>query len=299
MDWTHDVDTYESGIWEIYLRLAAMENSTSADCGVSLPQFSAGNSYHTKYENRLEGDMMRYFDLEAFTHDDHLPALNASQTLTNGPHLPAEQHDATNSAEVDVVNFERDVEDARRRYHEHTAVFVDELLPSIPADMYEQIMDSPDAKEVEVLDRLLRHPGQPVFEKWEVDRATAEFLFSIDAMLTEESAPAQIPVTLKDVKVEEPLLTTDHQNDMMAMYCRNALRIDVEGLDPFSLSDERDETLKWSKKSYDMLAKVEGDIADERLLVDKAATDMIREMHELPNDGQDEQWGQARNSKVR
>lgn len=111
----------------------------------------------------------------------------------------------------------------------------------------------------------------PKSEKWDVDKATMEFLASILTF----SAPAKSPSTrfgtgkyFRNVKVEEPVLQSDAATDMLRLHERNTIRVTPKGIKPIPLDKCHDQDLRWSTKSLRLPHDIDELLAAEKMAVD-------------------------------
>jgi hypothetical protein len=120
-------------------------------------------------------------------------------------------------------------------------------------------------------------------EKWTVDRETAEFLASISKEPEHEEnlddiLDALTKPTFESLKMEEPLLPTDHAQDVAALKQRTAINFPTRGMKPFKIDQESGEELAWRTAASVLPAQMSARLANEKFEVDQATA---RYLHEI------------------
>lgn len=116
-------------------------------------------------------------------------------------------------------------------------------------------------------------------ERWDVDRETAEFLTSVMALGRADERDGALGTTsTKDLKIDEPLLSSDPEIDLFRLRARNAVRISTKGMDSWAVGVEKGESLSWSSEDLKLPSTVSELIAIEKLDVDKETMELLREV---------------------
>jgi hypothetical protein len=144
--------------------------------------------------------------------------------------------------------------------------------------------------------------GFPEFEVPCVGRLPSEPKFQLDrkaaSLLASSIKPPQAPSwsntlsghhQLKKLKLEQPALRTDHDNDMRKIRFRKLPKVEAICLVPFNIGEEGSECLAWSPWLADLAVQWDRRVAEEKLQttreVLKALQDTLRpiytpDMHE-------------------
>jgi hypothetical protein len=122
-------------------------------------------------------------------------------------------------------------------------------------------------------------------ERLDVDRETATFLASLlGAARRFELDPVDVvlePEGLRRLKLELPLLSTDHDLDMLALRRRNEVRLCSEGIDHFQLDVEKDEGIAFPQAEIDRKLSLDRELAKEKLDVGRETVELLRDLRDL------------------
>lgn len=143
------------------------------------------------------------------------------------------------------------------------------LVPSPPRD-FEQQLSHPEE---------LARPGYSASlaaasrnEKWHVDKESAEFLASVMKLISGDDLGETLERStrnpLRKLKLDEPLLETDPQIEIVKLFERNEVHLSSEGIEECALDDEKDESLRWPKQTVQLPKTIHHDIMCARLEID-------------------------------
>ncbi|KAI7532150.1 hypothetical protein KC331_g13736 [Hortaea werneckii] len=118
-------------------------------------------------------------------------------------------------------------------------------------------------------------------EKWDVDRESTKFLAEIATADRHPWTPwdadgSRIP--LQDLKIMEPVLTTDHELDIQRLEARNTVTIFTNDIEPVLVDIERDEGLRWPSRHARLPTELECEFASARLDIGKDVVDYLRDI---------------------
>lgn len=116
-------------------------------------------------------------------------------------------------------------------------------------------------------------------EKWDIDRESTDLLAEV---ATTDKHP-RIPwdadgsrVPFRDLKIMEPVLTTDHELDLQRLEARNTATISMNGMEPVPVDVERDEGLQWPSRYACLPLDFDCQLATARLDIGKDVVDYLR-----------------------
>jgi hypothetical protein len=124
-------------------------------------------------------------------------------------------------------------------------------------------------------------------ERLDVDKETATFLASLLGSAKRfELDPIDIvlePEGLHRLKLELPLLSRDHEAEMLALRRRNEVRLSSQGIDRFQLDTDSDEGTAFPQAEIDRKLSLDRELGSEKLDVGKETVGLLRDLHELWN----------------
>lgn len=118
-------------------------------------------------------------------------------------------------------------------------------------------------------------------EKWDVDKDVTTFLSSILALsnVTGKDNPLEdTHASYRDLRLEEPLLTSDFELELQHIRRRNTVVVSSTGVKPFRLEVEADATLKWPKKYLKLVLQTESEVVNGKLVVHKDVATLLRDV---------------------
>ncbi|KAI6884462.1 hypothetical protein KC360_g4228 [Hortaea werneckii] len=118
-------------------------------------------------------------------------------------------------------------------------------------------------------------------EKWDVDRESANFLADVATIDKHPEDPWNVDgsqMSLRDLKIIEPVLTTDHELDMQRLGARNSVTISTNDIEPIPVDVERDEGLQWPSRYVCLPSELEANFASARLDIRKDVVDYLRDI---------------------
>ena len=152
-------------------------------------------------------------------------------------------------------------------------------LPSPSNDLWTDLQDPQGCLNIGTLVAVGALHGHTTKEKWDVNKESAECLASVlnlgKGSSDNMAGLIDLP-KLKDLKLQEPILASDPEFDVLRLKHRNAITLMTADMEPFPLDDEKGETLIWSKRDLKLPAEIEHLIASEKLEVDRGTMEYIR-----------------------
>ena len=164
------------------------------------------------------------------------------------------------------------IELLRRRY------FDESLIPPdlIPTEDLEVDAEAPDISQSKSVDVFSSNEFS-VVEKLDVDEDTAKFLASVINLLTEgNSSDLNIATCFRNLKVDEAILTSDPELDIVHLRHRNDIRLIHDRVRLHGLKEEQDATQHGLVNTPNIPSELE--IADEKLEVDNPTATYLREI---------------------
>ncbi|KAK3715005.1 structural constituent of nuclear pore [Vermiconidia calcicola] len=182
------------------------------------------------------------------------------------------------------------------RYHGLTTSYMDEdprctvPLPSTPKSADADLADPQATLNLDTLVALGALNGHNCHERWEVDKNAAKFLASAIALGKEYETQDEYGLdeawSLRDLKTEEPLMSSDPGLELVRLKRRNALIISTEGIPPICL--DAWETPSWTVEELHLPAEKDRNVAHEKLDVDNETMQYLKEIFNIPPEGDDE-----------
>lgn len=164
----------------------------------------------------------------------------------------------------------------------HENPFHLQCLPSPPESLLSDLVDPSSTVNVEAIVDLSALEDHTAHERWEVDKASVEFIASVVALGREGDAlcnqGSEGMLYIKDLKLVEPVLASDPQLDIIQLKRRNSAVISVKGMEPFELDTENDESIFWSSKYRHLPIEKDETLARERLDVDPETMEYLKEI---------------------
>ena len=182
------------------------------------------------------------------------------------------------------------------RYHGLTTSYMDEdprstvPLPLTPESAGADLADPQATLNLDTLVALGALNGHNCNERWEVDKDAAKFLASAIALGKDDETQDEYGLdeawSLRDLKMEQPLMPNDPGLELMRLKRRNALIISTEGIPPFCL--DAWETPSWTVEELHLPAEKDRNVAHEKLDVDNDTMQYLKEIFNIPPEGDDE-----------
>ena len=164
--------------------------------------------------------------------------------------------------------------------------FQSACLPSPPRSPLRDLEDPAGVLNIATVVSLKALDGHTTHEKWDIDKASAEFIGSVISLEkedpTESIAEVDKPLKITDLKLVEPILTTDPELDLVHLKQRNTPTIRTRGMKPFKLNDEVDESIRWPAHLLRLPAEKDQQVMDDKLIVDHDTIQYIKELATPP-----------------
>lgn len=129
--------------------------------------------------------------------------------------------------------------------------------------------------EMETAEALARDAGH---ERWNIDRETAEFLMSVISLARADDVDVEEDdVRMSDLKIDEPVLSSDPELDVSRLRARNTVRLSTKGMQPYALDKEKGESLAWSSEDLKLRSTVEMSIVSAGLPIDQETAKVLKE----------------------
>ncbi|KAF2483174.1 hypothetical protein BDY17DRAFT_345794 [Neohortaea acidophila] len=139
-------------------------------------------------------------------------------------------------------------------------------------------------------DTSCEHDNAVIGEKWAVDRGTAQFLASIIA-LTETSCMVEAGEDdgLANLRLTEPLLSTDPELELERLRRRQVATISSRGMKPFVLQPDKGQSFAWSPAEQQMQHRAIEAVNGEKLQIHSDTLKYIKDCMDLAcsNEGND------------
>lgn len=264
---------------------------------------SQRGAYSTEQTTNASGCV----EMDYFTSNDIYPTQSQSDTQSTES---ISEEDSQNAAQTSAAENEEPQEHEDESLHDSSEYDDDELAPLayarrhglITSYLHEQPFRAADpAPSPTVVCADLEDPestlnisdianvkelnGITVSEKWDVDKETATFLASLLA-LGKDDGPMHSrqncgPLYLRDLRLEEPLLSSDPEVDVWRLKRRKTVAISSDGMRPFELKDEEGESFTWSTSELRAPAEKDELIANEKLDVDRETMEYLKDIMSL------------------
>ena len=78
---------------------------------------------------------------------------------------------------------------------------------------------------------------------------------------------------MNDLKIDEPVLSTDPHLDVSRLRARNTVRLSNQGMKPCVLNTEKGESLAWTSEDLKLPTAIKMSIADANLPIDLDSED--------------------------
>ncbi len=129
-------------------------------------------------------------------------------------------------------------------------------------------------------------------EKWDINKDTAHFLASVLSFGRDEGVEAlhelDALLKLRSLKLEDAVLPSDHEIDILRLRWRNRVELCSESMDPMVLAASKGEGLDWSDEELNLRIIVIECTENEKLEVDVETMQYIRGVMELVSFDNDE-----------
>lgn len=151
-------------------------------------------------------------------------------------------------------------------------------IPTPPASVLADFSPEIDSRDVNEAKALMEQPGN---ERWDIDKDTAAVLTSVMAIGNADGVHYEANRrSLRDLKVDEPVLSSDPDMDLSKLKARNQVHLSTHGMLPYELKREKDEGLAWSAEQLKLPSLVSDSIAGEKLDIDRDTMEFLRRVTE-------------------
>jgi hypothetical protein len=166
-----------------------------------------------------------------------------------------------------------------------------DLCPVLPADWKADLDDPEGTLNIDLLVTLGALNGHTTHEKLDIGKDAAELLSSvfklaqsgesIDEFVCDYAPP------FRDLKMEDPMLMSDAELDLMRLIHRNVATISTHGMQPFAEEEIQEPGFLGPRKDAAMRANLE-ECANEKLDIDRSTMEYLNEIcNQLSIDGDD------------
>lgn len=157
-----------------------------------------------------------------------------------------------------------------------------EGIPFPPADLC-SVADEPEG--VLFPDALIAEVHDSLNERLDVDKEAANFLMSI-LRTCKQNEGDRLRVDLaewnpKRLKLELPVLASDHEVDMITVRRRNEVKLTSRGIEPFQRDKEKGESFAFSSSEINDKHRLDGELQNEKLDVGKETVELFRQLRDL------------------
>jgi hypothetical protein len=162
-----------------------------------------------------------------------------------------------------------------------------EFIP-LPLDGVERIAD--EFGDVSYLDALQAEVHGSLNERLDVDKEAAKFLMAI-LRTCKQDEHDQTRVDLaslelatpgpRRLKLELPVLSGDHEVEIMSLRRRHEVKLTFKGIEPFQLDEEKGEGLRFSPAEIDDKHRLNGELQNEKLDVSKETVELFRQLRDF------------------
>lgn len=160
-----------------------------------------------------------------------------------------------------------------------------ELIPLPPEDFVHDMAEPEDASH---LDAVLADVANSLNERLDVNKEAATFLMSIlRTCKQDESEHIRVELASlvsKPLKLELPVLSCDHEVEMMTLRRRNEVTLVGKGIEPFELDGEKGEDLNFSAADVDDKRRLDGELQNEKLDIGKETVELFRQLRGFMGD---------------
>ena len=136
-----------------------------------------------------------------------------------------------------------------------------------------------------VPEALLAEVHDSLNERLDIDKEAANFLVSILRICKQdESGQVSVDLALRSperLKLELPVLTNDHDIDMITLRRRHEVKLTSKGIEPFQLDTEKGESLVFSSAEVKDKQRLDTELQNEKLDVGKETVELFRELRDL------------------
>ncbi|KAF2162629.1 hypothetical protein M409DRAFT_58049 [Zasmidium cellare ATCC 36951] len=296
--------------------------------------YSTTSLHHSLDPTYSDSDGMQYFDFDAFGNDAH-SQRQASQY--DGHHAPDVDTSTEYGAfDETAYPLEPPMYDKDYDYAEEVMAHDQPTAPEDGETLEQDVSDDEDGAALraalanyrndnpmrsrlipnppENLDQEFAHPEEITQsgrsadlttvtgdEKWHVDKESAEFLASVMKLISDHDLGEAIQRStrnpLRELKLEEPILKSDPQMELIKLIERNEVHLASEGIDGCALDDEKDEGLRWPEKVRQLPGTLHGEIMKAKLEIDAETMEYLCDIHEEPKVDLDDWFKQDREKR--
>ena len=155
-------------------------------------------------------------------------------------------------------------------------------IPPPPRSIHADLQDPHGVLNIGTIVSLNALNGHNMHEKWDIDKQSAEFLASVIPLggsnQLEEAWKISEPMRTRELKIEEAILSTDPELDLLKLKKRNVVTLSTHGLEQFPLDDQKDESLRWPDSRLSLPGETEWTIANEKFEVGRDTMAYIKEI---------------------
>ena len=242
------------------------------------------------------------------------PARDSQQSTAGMRPLPSLSTDETDEPKNrQSPDFESDIqEDLRNDYAQFDLPLVEyarlhritlnylyhnplepDLVPRPPADWRTDLEDPESTLNIGVLVTLGALNGHTAHEKLDIDKEAAELLASVIKLGQEydflDDWQDDCPTRFKDLELEEPILLSDPQLDLLRLKRRNLAVISTDGMQPFVDHEIEDPGFISLEKDAAMREQIKDGEA-EKLDIDRPTVEYLAEIcNMLSQDEEDDE----------
>jgi hypothetical protein len=159
-----------------------------------------------------------------------------------------------------------------------------DLVPRPPADWQTDLEDPESALNIGVLVSLGALSGHTAHEKLDIDKKAAELLASVIKLGQEDDSldawQDDCSARFKDLKLEEPMLLSDPQLDLMRLKRRNVAVLSTDGMQPFANEEIEDPGFVSPEEDAAMRDELE-EHANEKLDIDRSTMEYLGEIYNM------------------
>lgn len=208
----------------------------------------------------------------------HTESMSTGGSAATEPDVQGEENCLSDDSEPSLIEYARHYGLTREYYIENP--FRSTALPSPPGSVDAELQDPDNALNIGTIVSINALNGKTADEKLDVDADTIEFLTSVMSYGKEDYSDGADntcrSTTVRELKLEEAILPTDSDRDLLQLKRRNMALISSEGLEPFELDIEKDQSYDWPSKDLQQPHEINKLVATERLEVDRSVVEYLK-----------------------
>jgi hypothetical protein len=166
-----------------------------------------------------------------------------------------------------------------------------DLVPGPPADWRTDLEDPESTLNIGVLVSLGALNGHTGHEKLDIDKEAMELLAYVIKLGQDDDSfdewQDDCSARFKDLKLEEPILLSDPQLDLMRLKRRNMAVLSTDGMQPFADEEIEDPGFISPEKDAAMDDELERDEI-EKLDIDRSTVEYLGEICNMPSQDEDD-----------